>query len=193
MKIPIAILIFSLVCSTLFGQKINGHVVYARLIDGDTVPYIKLKPALVLSPRVFKNERERRRYTRLMQYVKKVYPYAKLAEEKLAFYDAELAKTKTEKEKRQMMRIAEEDIKEEFYDDIRKLTFTQGRILLKLIDRQTDHTSYELLKEYRGTIRAIFWQGIARLFGANLKSEYDPSLDDKYIEEIVLMIEHGLI
>jgi len=80
-----------------------------------------------------------------------------------------------------------------YEDDLKKLTMTQGRILLKLVDREIGNTSYNLVKEYRGSISAAFWQGIARLFGSNMKAEYDPKGEDAEIEEIVQLIEAGII
>lgn len=108
---------------------------------------------------------------------------------------AKLLEGKTENEKRKMMKQAEEDIKNQYYDDVKQLTYTQGRILLKLIDRQTKRTSYDLLKDYRGNVRALFWQSVARIFGANLKAEYHPESDpeDRIVEEIVKMIENGTL
>ena len=91
------------------------------------------------------------------------------------------------------LKQAEQDIKAQFTDDIENMTFTQGKILLKLIYRQTGVSSYEIVKELRGSLRAIFWQTIARVFGANLKVEYDPTGDDKAIEEIVQQIEKGTL
>lgn len=82
---------------------------------------------------------------------------------------------------------------DDFGTELKKLTITQGRILLKLIDRETGDTSYELLKELRGSISAVFWQTIARIFGSDLKSQYDPKGDDFLIERVVKLIETGQI
>jgi hypothetical protein len=108
-------------------------------------------------------------------------------------YDRLLSNAKTEREKRRLMRKAEDELNERFGDDLKKLTFTQGHILLKLIDRETGETSYELLQELRGKFRAFFWQSFARIFGYDLKSDYDPDGRDKKIEEIVTLIEQGRI
>ena len=77
--------------------------------------------------------------------------------------------------------------------ELRALTISQGRILLKLVDREINNTAFNLIQEYRGDFSAYFWQGVARIFGDNLKSEYDPDEEDMYIEEIVQLIEAGLI
>ena len=76
-------------------------------------------------------------------------------------------------------------------DDIRDMTYSQGRILIKLVDRETSHTSYQLVKHFKGNLSAFFWQGIAKIFQTNLKYEYDPDGTDKWIEEIVARIENG--
>ncbi len=89
------------------------------------------------------------------------------------------------------MKEQEQLLREEFEDDIRHLTIRQGRLLIKLIDRETDKTSYELIKELKGSFSAFFWQTVARFFGENLKDQYDPAQEDKYIEEIVHRIENG--
>jgi hypothetical protein len=99
----------------------------------------------------------------------------------------------SDKERRQLMKRAEDELKAEFEDDLKKLTFKQGLILIKLVDRETGNTSYELVQELRGKFTAFFWQAFARLFGYNLKVEYDPLGDDKEIEDIVVMIENGQI
>ena len=87
----------------------------------------------------------------------------------------------------------EEELKKEFDGDIRKMSASQGRILIKLIDRETGDTSYEILQEFRGNVSAFFWQSFSRMFGQDLKSDYDPYGDDKDIESIVQLIEAGAI
>lgn len=89
------------------------------------------------------------------------------------------------------MKQVEQELLVEFEDDLKQLTITQGRILIKLVDRETGSTSYELVKELRGTFSAFFWQTLARLFGSNLKSVYDPYGEDRLIEEIIFLIDRG--
>jgi hypothetical protein len=105
--------------------------------------------------------------------------------------EREFLKLETEKERKKYIKTVEKQLMDEFGNELKKLTSTQGRILLKLIDRETGNTSYVLLKELRGTVSAVFWQAIARLFGSDLKSRYDPSGDDYLIERVVRMIETG--
>jgi hypothetical protein len=176
-----------------FAQENKRIVVYAKVVDGDTIPIIPLPEVSVYSFRVFKTKREARRITRLMRNVRKVYPYAKLAGIKLNEYSEILKSAKNDKERRRIMKKAEKEIKVEFGDDLRKLTFSQGKILIKLIDRETGTSSFKLVQELRGKFVAFFWQTFARLFGYNLKVQYDPKGEDRAIEIIVLMIENGAL
>ena len=167
------------------------YVARAVVIDGDTLWVAELDEVYIFPTKKFKSRRERRRYTRLIYNVKKAYPWAKLAGEKLAKVEVELMALETEKEQKDYMKQVEKELLKDYKDDLKKLTVTQGRILIKLVDRETGDTSYELVKELRGKISAVFWQALARLFGSNLKSEYDAEGEDRLIEEIVVLIENG--
>jgi len=98
-----------------------------------------------------------------------------------------------EKERKNYIKDVEKDVFGEYEDDMKDMTLTQGKLLIKLIDRETYNTSYELIRQYRGAISAAFWQGIARIFGTNLKAEYDPFGDDILIELIIQDIQSGLL
>ena len=167
------------------------YVARAVVIDGDTLWVAELDEVYIFPTKKFKNPRERRRYTRLIYNVKKAYPWAKLAGEKLAEVEVQLATIETEKEQKFYITQVEDELLRDYKDDLKKLTITQGRILIKLIYRETGDTSYELVEELRGKLSAFFWQALARLFGSNLKSEYEPEDEDRLIEEIVLLIENG--
>lgn len=166
-------------------------VVLAKVEHGDTTLIMTLPEVNVYAMRLFDSRRDIRKVERLIYHVKKVYPYAKLAGIKLREYDKELVNAKNDRERRRIMRKAEKEINEEFGGELRDLTFTQGKILLKLIDRETGNTSYNLVKELRGGFTAFFYQGFARIWGYNLKSDYDPKGEDELIETIVTLIEHG--
>ncbi len=161
------------------------------IINGDTLPLIYLREITIFPPRVFKNKREAIHYTKLVRKIKKVLPYAKLAKLKIMLIESELKKIPTEQGRKEYIKIAEKKLREDFEDEIKNLTISEGRILIKLIDRETGKTSYELIKQLKGSFNAFLYQQIARLFGENLKEEYDPKGDDKYIEEIVVRIENG--
>jgi hypothetical protein len=167
------------------------YVARAIVIDGDTLWVAELDEIYIFPTKKFKSRRERRRYTRLIYNVKKAYPWAKLAGEKLAEVEVQLMSLETEKEQKEYMKQVEKELLDDYKEDLKKLTVTQGRILIKLIDRETGDTSYELVKDLRGNISALFWQALARLFGSNLKSEYDAEDEDRLIEEIIILIENG--
>ncbi len=171
--------------------KFKGTIVYTTIIDGDTIPYVTLRELNVFADLEFKNFIEADRYGRLKRDVKKAFPYAKIAGKKLKQYNDAIAKLDNEAMKKKYIKLAEEELKREFEGDLKKLTLRQGRILIKLVDRETGNSSYNLVKELRGTFSAFMWQSLARLFGSNLKEKYDPKGEDALIEEIVLKIERG--
>jgi len=168
-------------------------ITQAVIVDGDTIPNVSIEEVIIFPRLVFKNRYRERRYSKLVRDVKKAYPYAKLAKDMLLNMESEFVKLQTEKERDKYIKTVEKQLMNEFGAELKKLTVTQGRILLKLIDRETGNTSYVLVKELRGTISAVFWQTIARLFGSDLKAQYDPKGADKLIERVVRMIETGQI
>ncbi|NND93426.1 MAG: DUF4294 domain-containing protein [Flavobacteriales bacterium] len=174
-------------------KKLNVHE--ALVIDGDTIPVVVLNEFEITELALTKAQkrRYRKRYGKIRRKVIKAYPYAKVTRELLQNYDEELAKLESEKEKKEYLDVAEAELKEEFEGEIRNLTVSEGKILIKLIDRETGDTSFELIKRLKGGFTAFMYQSIARLFGSNLKSEYNPEGDDQIIEEIVLQIESGEI
>ncbi|MBN1952413.1 MAG: DUF4294 domain-containing protein, partial [Bacteroidales bacterium] len=137
--------------------------------------------------------RQYQRYYKLVRNVKKVYPYAKLAGEKYRLVEKEYLGLENDRERNQYIKALEKELLNEYEAELKKLTITQGRILLKLIDREIGETSYDLLKELNGAFSAVFWQTLARIFGHNLKSEFDPNGEDKLLNDIVLMIEAGVL
>jgi len=169
----------------------STYVVFAKVHHGDTVLIVNLPEVPVYSIRIFDSRRDIRKIEKLIYHVKKVYPYARLAGIKLKEYEAILLKAKNDKERKKIMKQAEKEIEEQFGKDLRDLTFTQGKILIKLIDRETGETSFSLLQDLRGNFTAFFYQTFARLWGYNLKTKYDPKGEDELIEAIVLMIENG--
>jgi len=193
-------LLLVLMAGLILGQEEDvkpikkGEKVRAKVEDSDTVILVYLNPVYVTenwSPR--KKKRYTKRYLKLIRDVKKAYPYAKLAGDKLKFYDAELKAIEGKKQQRKFLDRVEDELREEYEGDLKKLTITQGIILIKLVDRQTGDTSYELVKSFRGSFSAFFWQQLARLFGHNLKLQYDPMGEDYMIEEVVQLIEAGKV
>ncbi|MCX7862395.1 MAG: DUF4294 domain-containing protein [Bacteroidales bacterium] len=182
---------------SLFAQgdsakpKKQGYLIYFNIVDGDTLPIIYLREITIFPPRVFTSKREEIRYTKLVRKIKKVLPYAKLAKVKLMIIELELKKIPTEEARKEYLKIAEKKLRQDFEDELKNLTVSEGRLLIKLIDRETGKTSYELIKQLKGSFTAFMYQQIARLFGENLKEQYDSQGEDKYIEEIVVRIENG--
>lgn len=166
------------------------------IINKDTVPVVDL-PVCVVGDAVkrpkFKSKKEEKKYNRMERYVKKVYPYATLASTKLKQYEKELAMYTKQSDRQKVMKKVEKAIKEQYGEELKDLTINQGKILLKLIDRQTGKTSYELVKEMRGSFSVAMWQGLAVVFGQNLKSTYDAQGEDWMIEDIVKKIELGVL
>jgi Domain of unknown function (DUF4294) len=164
--------------------------VQAVIYEGDTIPYVTLEPITCYADRVFKNQRQKAAWDRLKYNVKKVYPYAILAAAKLKEYDRILAAL-PESERKQYTKTAEKQLKDEFGKELENLSLTQGRILIKLIDRETGKTTYKVVKDMRGSFSAFMWQSVALLFDNNLKDQYDAEGEDKNIEQAIKLIEAG--
>ncbi|MBI5219331.1 MAG: DUF4294 domain-containing protein [Bacteroidia bacterium] len=161
------------------------------VIDGDTMPHMDLRQVLVFPEFKFKTKRQAQKFDKLIFNVKKVYPYAKLAGAKLREIETNLGYITTESLRKFYVKDEERKLKQEFEEDLKKLTISQGKILIKLIDRETGRTTYQLVKDLRGSLSAFIWQTLARLFGSDLKAEYDPEGDDKKIEIVIQLIENG--
>lgn len=167
------------------------YKIWGEIINGDTVPSIRLPEVWVYAEYSYKSRRQYEAWTRTKYNVKKVYPYAILASAKLKEYNRILEKMPDEKTRNAYMKVVEKELKAEFEEPLKNLTINQGRILLKLIDRETGNTSYELVKDLRGGFQAFMWQSVARIFGSNMKTEYDPTGEDIMIERAIKLIEAG--
>ena len=180
---------------SLYQEKLTRLVFYRyrtpEIIDGDTI-WSYLMPELpVYAPKVFKNERERIRYTRLIYNVKRVLPLARKANMMLQETYEVLETLPTKREKDEHIKAVERDIKKQYTPEMKKLTFSQGKILIKLIDRECNQSSFEIIKAFLGPLRAGFYQVFAWTFKASLKKTYDPEGEDAEIERIVRQIEAG--
>ena len=171
--------------------EIIGTLVETVYYEGDTIPYAKLGVVTCSADRVFKNYRQKAAWDRLKYNVKKVYPYAILASAKLKEYDRVLATIPSESGKKAFMKLAEKQLKKEFSQELKNLSVNQGRILIKLIDRETGKTTYDIVKNMRGSFSAAMWQGVAIVFNSSLKSDYDAEGEEKNIELAIRMIEDG--
>ncbi len=161
------------------------------IYHGDTIPLVNLPTIDIIAAMSPVAAQKFNQYYKLRRDVLKAYPYAKLAGVKLKEINHTLSSLSTEKAKRAYIKRTEKELKEQFEKDLKNLTITQGKILIKLIDRETGNTSYTLVKELRGGFQAFIWQGVAKLFSSNLKAEYDAEGQDQLIEVIVKGIENG--
>jgi hypothetical protein len=177
--------------SSAQDQKV--HVICDAIIEnGDTIPVVMLGDAVV-SQSITWNKKFQKRYNRLEPKIIKAYPYAEAAGQLMAQYDEQLKEIEDEKERKKFLKKAEKELMSQFEGELTDLTISEGMILIKLIDRETGDTSYELIQELKGNFSAWMWQGLARLFGHNLKNEYDAEGDELIIEEVVRRIEAGEI
>ncbi|MBR4492877.1 MAG: DUF4294 domain-containing protein [Bacteroidales bacterium] len=177
-----------------FSQDAPNRIVCHAVIEGrDTIPVFALKPYNVIAFRGNLSNKEIRRKTRLMNNVIKVYPYARLAAVKLQEYDSLLLSIPNDEQRKKTMKQVEKAFVKQYTPIVEDLSFNQGIVLLKLIDRETGKTTYRIVDELRGKITAFFYQSIARLWHYNLKDNYDPNGRDAEIESIVRMIETGKI
>jgi hypothetical protein len=182
---------FGIVPNLLSQDTIKHMVVPGKIINGDTIPYVDMKNVVVFPPMDVKTLTELIGYGRLVYNVKKVYPYAKLAAAKLTEYKHALDSIPTERAKRKFLKAAEKDLEARFGNEIKELNFTQGKILIKLVYRQTGNSTFDIVKELRGSFNAFIYQTVARIFGYDLRSQYDPEGNDKAIEHIVQLIDEG--
>jgi hypothetical protein len=168
-----------------------GQLARAEVVNGDTVPVVNLDMVTVSTQFVFRNRRQYEQWTRTKYNVKIVYPYAILAAAKLREFDLALAAIEGEKERKAFIKKCERDLRLEFEDDLKALTISQGKILMKLIDRESGRTAYEVVKQLRGSFQATMWQAVATIFGHNMKAEYDAGLEDLMVERAVKLVESG--
>lgn len=169
------------------------QIIQGELSGRDTIPHVDLPEVGVFPPRVFKNKSEEQQYWRLVMRVKKVLPYAKEAAALYKKYEREVPADSRNRDRRIYVRKAEDELMRKYGPAMKKMSINDGKILIKLIDRETQHASYEIIQEVKGSVPAIFWQGVARVFGNNLKTKYDPYGEDRQIEIIIHYIEMGII
>jgi hypothetical protein len=161
------------------------------VVDGDTIQYMELQNVYVYPEPTFKNKRQQQAYTRLVRNVKKVLPIAKEVRQ-ILIETAEYVETlPTKHERDEHLKRVEESIVKEYKPKMKKLTFSQGKLLIKLVDRECNSTAYEAIQAFVGPVRAGMWQAFAWMFGASLKKGYNPDGVDKLTERVVLMVEAG--
>lgn len=176
------------------NSPVSSHYVgYAGMVEyeGELIPWIVLGDVYIFDKLTFKNERQMKKYYKIANNIKKVYPIARDIQKTIEKCIAHMDSLPTKEAKDQYMKVMEKELKKQYTPRLKKLTFAQGKLLIKLIDRQCKQTSYELIKTYMGKFKAGFWNAFATLFGASLKKEYDPDMDDRLTERCILLIESG--
>jgi hypothetical protein len=186
------ILVFSASMS-LFSQDTTKIVLPGKIVKGDTLPAVDLNSVVIFPPGKFANRKEAARYDRLVYNIRLVYPYAKLAGIKLKQIKAVLDTIKNEKQRKLFLKKSEKELDAQFGDQVRDMTYSQGKILIKLVYRETGASTFAIVKELKGGFSAFFWQTFARLFGYDLKAIYDPQGEDQNIERVLQMIDAGAI
>lgn len=189
--------IFSVMTASVAAQEqtttINGYLVPACIYQGDTIASLRLPTLYVFKPLKFKNKKKQQEYNRLVRNVKKTLPIAKEVNRAIIETYEFLQTLPDEKARQKHLKAVEKGVNQQYTPRLKKLTFSQGKLLIKLINRETDSSSYELVKAFLGPFKAGFYQTFASLFGASLKKEYHPEDEDATIERIVLMVESGQI
>ncbi|MCI1648208.1 MAG: DUF4294 domain-containing protein [Bacteroides sp.] len=192
----ISIVLFLSLCTSLcWAQEIKTQVgkylVPACVYNGDTIPSVQLPIVYIFKPLRFKNQKEWNRYYKLVRDVKIVLPISNEVNRAIIETYEYLQTLPTEKERQKHIKRVEKGLKKQYMPRMKKLSFSQGKLLIKLVDRQNNQTTYELVKAFMGPFRAAFYQTFASLFGASLKKEYDPTGEDKLTERIILLVESG--
>lgn len=163
------------------------------IVEGTDAIYVTLPIIYVFPDLHFRNQGEVDQYNKLVRDVKRTLPYAKMVYGTLIETYEYMETLPNEKAKQQHLKRMEKDLFKEYKPELRRLSYSQGKLLIKLIDRECNQSSYNLLKAYLGSFRAGFWNFFASVFGASLKSEYDPKGKDKMTERVVFLVERGLL
>ena len=166
------------------------HIGKAK-VGADSIQYVRTSKVYVFPPLEFKNKSQETAYYRLVYNIKKVLPIAKECRQIILETGAYLETIPTKKERDEHMKKVEKEIWNTYKPRMKKLTFTQGKLLIKLIDRECNSTSYELVQAFLGPVRAGFYQAFAWAFGSSLKKRYEPNGADRLVERIVLQVEAG--
>lgn len=183
-----------LIVFTIFGinslmaqdtTKRKTRLVRYEVVDGDTFPVYTFDEIIL---RDLRDPEAYQKYLRLVRNVKKTLPYAKLVAFKLQMIEDNLNQLKTKRAKDKYIKQHEKALKEDFTKQLENLSVTQGLLLMKLIHRETGMTTYDILKHYRGSMRAMMWQSFAKMYGSNTKDTYDP-VEDYQIEHIIRSLE----
>lgn len=169
----------------------EGYMTSMCVYKGDTIPSVQLRNIYVFPNLVFKSERKRRHYNKLVRDVKKVLPLSKEVKAMVIETYEYLQTLPDEKSRNAHIKAVEKSVKKQYTPRMKRLTFAQGKLLIKLVNRSCNQTSYQLVKAFMGPFKAGFYQAFAAIFGASLKKEYHPEDEDQMIERIIIMVENG--
>ena len=171
-----------------FPQNVPGWV-----IGEDSLIHVDLPTVDIYGLNKFNRNNDDQQFWRMVMRVKKVLPYAKEAAILLKKYEMEVPPDARDRDRRIYVRKAENELMKKYGPTMKKMSINDGRVLIKLIDRETHKVSYDLIHDLKGGVSAVLWQGVARIFGNNLKASYDPYGEDRQIEQIIHYIEMGII
>lgn len=172
-------------------KNATGITVSNAFYDGDSITQVNFYTLRVYPPMVFKNTRQERAYYKLIRDVKRTLPLAKTINHIIIETYEYMQTLPPGKEREKHIKRVEKGLKAQYTPQMKKLTYAQGKLLIKLVDRECNQTSYELVKAFIGPFKAGVYQTFASIFGASLKKEYDPEGDDAMTERIILMVESG--
>lgn len=188
-KRSVLIILLSLACTYGRAQWVDS--VLLQVSATDTFYLARMQDVYVYPKMVFKNKKQEQFYWRTVRDVKKTLPFAKLLAKEMQVADCQLAQLPDEKERRKWWRQHEKLLFKKYETSFRGMTASQGQMLMKLMDRESDRTSYEIIKHYRGKASANFWQFVAKLFKNDLKEEYDAADKDRIVERVINLVEAG--
>lgn len=201
MKTNVYIILFTLLSVTCINgikaqrnnvtQVFGGYKVPVCVYQGDTIPSITLKNIYIYPKLRFKNKRQERYYNKLVRDVKKTLPLAKEIKNAVLETYEYMETLPNTKAREKHMKMVEKGLKQQYTARMKKLTFSQGKLLIKLVNRECNQSSYELVRAFMGPLKAGFYQAFAALFGASLKKEYHPEDDDKLVERVATLVENG--
>ena len=194
-RVLVVVVAFAMSGFSVYGQSTSGEstlsVVQAIIIGNDTVPYFVLPTYYCYPPLKFKNKKEEQFYWRTVRDVKVVLPYVRHIRKVMEKTNEALMSMPDKASRDAYMKNFEKRIYKENETKFKDLTLNQGKLIIRLLDRETNNTSYELIKAYRGSFSAGFWQVFALVLGADLKTKYGTKEEDAVIERVIVLVEAG--
>jgi hypothetical protein len=178
-----------------YSEQLQGYLLPTVVYQGDTIPYIRLREFPVFPAPKFKDKKTEKFYWRTVRDVKKVYPYVKFVGEEYRRIDAMCDTISDQKEKKRFLKKYEKELLAKYKPIMKTFTLSQGKMMIKLIDRECEKNSYDLIKQFRGGFVAWWWQVFAKMLGADLKDDYDiaEKEQDKIIERVIILYEAGAL